>query len=200
MLRLMLRMMLCALALFAFAASVSAQVDPGKGNDRTRITPAVERASLPTAGARPRVTAQVHLGERAPDFELEDATGAKVRLNRLRGQWVALFFVSRREGLPPLDQVQRDLQARGVRVIAVCAEKPHSLRRYLSDHPNSVLALSDPMGDVASMYGLFDSLHSATLPGMVLLDIEGIVRLALMGQALPSDDATRIVQYAVSGL
>jgi len=39
-----------------------------------------------------------------------------------------------------------------------------------------------------------------TRPGLVLLDIDGTVKLALIGQALPAADATRIVQYAVDGL
>ncbi|MEO5989532.1 MAG: peroxiredoxin family protein [Candidatus Eisenbacteria bacterium] len=195
----MLRTMLSALLLLVIAAPVFAQVD-SKRYDPTRIGPRAERAALPTVNPRPRVTAQVRLGDRAPDFELEAASGAKVQLSRLRGQWVALFFVSRREGLPSLDAVQRQLEARGVRVVAVCTEKTHSLRRYLSDHPSSAMALSDPMSDVAALYGLFDNTRAATLPGMVLLDIDGVVRLSLMGQALPSDDATRMVQYAVSGL
>lgn len=195
----MLRIMLSALLLLVLAAPVFAQVD-SKGYDRSRITPRVDRGGLPPPGTRARVTSSLHLGHRAPDFELQDEVGEKVRLHSLRGQWVALFFVSRREGLPPLDTVQRDLETRGVRVVAVCADKAHSLRRYLRDHPSSALTLSDPMSDVAALYGLFDNTRAATLPGMVVLDVEGVVRLALMGQALPSDDATRMVRYAVTGL
>jgi len=196
----MLRIILFALLMLALAAPALAQSDPNKGYDGSRITPPVERVSLPTAGSRPRATSEIHLGDRAPDFELEDASGAKVKLNSLRGQWVALFFVNKRDAIPPLDAVQRDLQPRGVRVVAVCAEKTHSLRRYLNDHPTAVLALCDPMSDVAALYGLYDSTQNMTRPGLVLLGIDGTVRLTVMGQALPPEDATRIVQYAVTGL
>ena len=123
-----------------------------------------------------------------------------MRLKSFRGQWVALFFVDRRDAVPPLGAVQRDLGARGIRVVAVCAEKPSALRRMLSEHPTDVVALSDPMSDVAALYGLFDSTHNMTRPGFVLLDIDGTVKLVIMGQTLPPKDVTRIVQYAVDGL
>ncbi len=197
----MVRVGLFAMILLAVASAAYSQSDPDKAyGGRARVSPAVERASLPTAGSRPRVTSEIRLGDRAPDFELQDASGARVRLQSLRGQWVALFFVDRRDAVPPLGAVQRDLEARGIRVVAVCAEKPSALRRVLAEHPADVLALSDPMSDVAALYGLFDSTQNMTRPGLVLLGIDGTVKLALMGQTLPPEDATRIVQYAVDGL
>ena len=84
--------------------------------------------------------------------------------------------------------------------MAVCAEKPSALRRMLSEHPTDVVTLADPMSDVAALYGLFDSTRNMTRPGLVLLGIDGTVKLALMGQTLPPEDLTRIVQYAVDGL
>ena len=149
--------------------------------------------------ARPRVTSEVRVGERAPDFELEDTGGSHVKLSAMRGQWVALCFVGRREGVTALQRVQTDLAPRGVRVVAVCSEKAHSLKRFVNEHPTSVLALADPMSDVACLYGLYDTTRDRSLPGLVLLDIEGRVRLAIMGQALPEEDVARIVQYAVAG-
>ncbi len=196
----MSRIMLSALLMIALAAPLSAQTDPAKRYDGSQTAPPPTRVSLPSAVSRPRVTSQVHIGERAPDFELESAEGEKVKISSLRGQWVALFFVSRREGLLALDEVQRTLSPRGIRVVAVCAEKIHSLRHYLADHPSSALTLGDPMSDVAALYGVFDSTRNATLPGLVVIDIEGRVRSALMGQTLPPKDAARIVQYAVNGL
>lgn len=196
----MLRIMLCALLCAALAAPAFGQNDPTKSYGTSNPTPTVRKPAMPTALSRPRVTADVRLGDRAPDFELEDAAGNKVRLGSLRGQWVALFFVGRREALAPLDSVQRQLAPRGVRVVAVCSEKAHSLKRYLAEHPSDVLALSDPMSDVTALYGLMDTTNDMPRPGMLLLDIEGAVRTVYMGQSLPAEDATRIVQYALMGL
>ena len=56
------------------------------------------------------------------------------------------------------------------------------------------------MHDIACEYGAFDSVRGQSTPGFVLLDADGVVRVAVMGVALGSDDARRMVQIAKTTL
>ncbi len=59
---------------------------------------------------------------------------------------------------------------------------------------------ADWAGEVSAMYGLYDSERSMISPGFVLVDRDGIVRMALLGQNVPPDQIAALVRFAVSGL
>jgi peroxiredoxin len=163
--------------------------------------PAPSPARPPEQGGttRGRVTERVAIGERAPDFELPALDGRPVRLSRLRGNWVMLVFVERRDSLEALGPMARVLSEIGVRTVAVCFDKPQAIARHLGERDPGFTALADPTGDITALYGLLEPLRDQGEPGFVLVTPRGDVRLALLGIDLPKDDASRLVQFAVTG-
>jgi len=149
-----------------------------------------------TAG-RERVTTRVAVGEAAPDFELDQLNGKPLRLSSLHGNCVMLFFVERRESLSTVEPVALALKNRGVRTLAVCFDKASALTHHLAGKTPAYTPLPDPTGDITALYGLLDG--DEPRPGFVLINPRGEVRLALLGQGLPSLDASRLVEYSVSG-
>ncbi len=143
----------------------------------------------------------VSVGERAPDFELESASGGKRRLSDWRGSWVALWFGSRAPSIATADSLARAVTGDGVAVLMVAAERTGMLRGWLDRNPGAMVTLlSDAMRDIACEYGAFDATRGQSTPGFVLLDADGVVRVAVMGVALGADDARRMVQIAKTSL
>src|SRR5438128_1679360 len=94
-------------ALIATAA-VAILLTPAPGRAQADIKPRPNAANPPVVETHPttrsapdreRVTMRIAVGERAPDFELDQIDGTPLRLSKLRGDWVMLFFVERRESL-----------------------------------------------------------------------------------------------------
>ena len=145
------------------------------------------------------MSGRVYIGDLAPDFELDGSRGARVRLSRMRGDWLLLVFSERRDQFVNLRAIQKDMDALGVRVVGVCHEKARTLDNYV-DRDSVPLMLADVTGEVSTMYGLYDSLRRQTVPGFMVLDREGIVRIAFSGQLLPPDEIARLTHFAVTGL
>lgn len=159
--------------------------------------PPPQRTPSRSTADRGRVTERIAIGERAPDFGLDRLDGKTLRLSSLRGNWVVVFFVERRDSLPGVEPVAKALTAIGVRTLAVVHDKTHALGRYLQGRDVPYVPLADPTGDIVALYGLLDDTDGETRPGFVLVDPRGEVRLALLGQVLPPDDASRLVGVAV---
>jgi peroxiredoxin len=187
---------LLVLALLLVAGSAPAQSDL-KPQSTPPPPPAVSHSPGHSVAERERVTSRVAVGERAPDFELDQIDGKPLRLSRLHGNWVMLFFVERRESLSVVEPVALALRNRGVRTLAVCFDKSSALAHHLAGHDLAYTPLADPTGDIMALYGLLDG--DVPRPGFVLINPRGEVRLALLGQGLPSGDASRLVEYSVSG-
>jgi peroxiredoxin len=188
---------LLAFASLLVAGSTLAQPDL---KPRPGTTPPPNPVSHPqshSAAGRERVTSRIGVGEPAPDFELDQLDGKPLRLSRLHGNWVMLFFVERRESLSVVEPVALALKSRGVRTLAVCYDKSSALVRHLAGREPSYTALADPTGDIMALYGLLDG--DEPRPGFVLINPRGEVRLALLGHGLASIDASRLVEYSVSG-
>jgi peroxiredoxin len=168
---------------------------------RTTETRAPEAGRPPgqSASGRERVRQRIAIGERAPDFELTRLDGKPQRLSRLRGEWVILLFVERRDSLVSVEAVARAVAGMGVRTLAVCYDKVYVLARYLHGEDLPYMPLADPTGEIVALFGLWDGVTSSALPGFVLMNPRGEVRLAVLGDALPPEDTTRMVQYAVRG-
>ena len=164
-------------------------------------SPSVGHAALrSTIRGHERMRARVAIGEQAPDFELDRADGSRLRLRSLRGEWVMLMFVERRESLEVIPAVARVLATVGVRTLGVVWDKAQVLARMYAGRDPGFLPLADPTGEITALYGLLGDATPATpLPGFVLIDPRGAVRLAVLGDELPQDDTARLVLYAVQG-
>lgn len=186
--------LLAASILYARGAIAQGELKPG-----TPASPSPTVAHQPTHGApnRERVTTRIAVGERAPDFELDKLDGHPLRLSKLRGDWVMLFFIERRESLSVVEPVARELSTKGVRTLAVCFDKVQSLAHLVAGRDLTFTLLADPTGDIVALYGLLDG--DRPQPGFVLINPRGEVRLALLGHGLPSTDVSRWVEYTLGG-
>jgi peroxiredoxin len=186
------------LAFMLIAVSANAQTDPRTPTGGVPAAPRVPRSG--ELGENQRVVERVLIGEHAPDFELSSAAGVRFRLRESRGRWVALFFTDRRDELPRIAGLAHTLDSLKVRTLAVCPEKVQALGAWRDPAKGPMLALADERGDISSLYGLWDNTHSATRQGMFLLDPEGVVRLALLGQKVSAPSLPGLVQTAAESL
>jgi peroxiredoxin len=176
--------------------TLAAQPDP-----KSRPTTQASRpdAVQPPAN-RTRIANRVYVGEAAPGFELTKADGGRFKLSRLRGDRVLLTFADRREAFSPYRAVAESLRAVGVLLVGVCRGSPRSLQSLAERDGLRFDLLSDSTGEVAAIYGAFDFATATTLPGYVLVDRRGTVRLVVLGQSLPPDDLLQLTRYALTGL
>lgn len=121
-------------------------------------------------------------GAPAPDFRLSDADGRTVRLSDLRGDVVILHFWATWcphcvAEMPLLQEVARDYDPRGVRVLAINLGEPRKrVARYLDEHSLDLRVLFDARGRVAEKYGVVG------LPATIVVDPEGrVLRQITMG-------------------
>lgn len=143
------------------------------------ITPtATERPATP----EPDVPIGLQVGERAPDFALNNLDGDTVRLSDLHGQVVIVNFWATWCGfcdreMPDLQAVYVDYQARGVVVLALDqAEGRDDVQRFRDEHGLTFPILLDGDQAVGNQY------HARSLPMTYILDRAGIVRAVLVGQ------------------
>jgi peroxiredoxin len=188
--------LLAALLMLALAAPCLAQESPKApppmaGSER--------EPSVRNPHAQLGMSGRVYIGDLAPDFELDGSRGARVQLSRLRGDWLLLVFSDRRDQFVSLRAIEKEMDALGVRIVGVCHEKARTLDTYAA-RDSVPLMLADVTGEVSTMYGLYDSLRRQTVPGFMVLDREGVVRIAFSGQLLPPDEIARLTQFAVTGL
>jgi len=185
-------------------AAVTAFAPPALGQPGPKTpppaTPRPGGSSSPAPQARVHIYGQVYIGERAPDFTLDASDGKIVRLSRFRGDWVVMVFADRKEKLAPLASIHDELRTLGVRVLAVCREKAHNLQTYATRNRLPFVLGADWTGEIASLYGLFDGERAIISPGFLLVDRDGIVRMALFGQNPPPEQIAALVRFAVSGL
>jgi peroxiredoxin Q/BCP len=150
--------------------------------------------------ARVHIAGEVVIGERAPDFELDASNGKALRLSSLRGDWVLLAFGPRKEDVASLAPIVDRCRTLGVKVVGVCDEKAYFLEAFHKKERLKMLLLADPTKEVSSMYGLYDSERYTVGRGLMVIDRQGIVRTALLGQSLPASEVLALVRFSVTGL
>lgn len=146
------------------------------------------------------VSGQVYIAEAPPDFELESTTGERVKLSSMRYQPLVLLFADRRTRLDDLGELAKALEPSNVRVVAVIHENLQALQSHTHRAALPYVALADPTGEIAGVYGLWNSLEASVRPGLVMLDRSGLVRFMFAGQHLPADEIQKLVQFATEGL
>jgi len=161
-----------------------------------RPTPRPSREHNPSVSPRPfdEPSARIHIGERAPDFELDGSNGKPVRLASLRGDWVALVFGDRCAPFSSLISADRELRLIGVRLVAVCREKAGVVTAAARRDQIPSLVLADATGQVSTLYGLRSGVEPSTRPGLLILDRRGVVQNTLIGQDLPASEIVRIAK------
>jgi peroxiredoxin Q/BCP len=118
----------------------------------------------------------VAVGDEAPDFELMDQGGNRVRLSQFRGRCVVLYFFPRaftpgctREACGFRDSYEAFAKA-GAVVIGVSSDSVDTLRRFSRSYNLPFILLSDEGSRVRKLYGVPSTL--GILPGRVTYVID----------------------------
>ena len=183
--------LLCWALSLASAAAAQERVHPAA---RTRTD-----ASVPDPFARSRVHGMVRVGDPAPDFELTSSTGGDVILSRLRGDWLLLRFADDRQELADQAGMKEELDRMGVRLIAICSDKPQTLHTFVQRLALPFDILSDATGEVSAIYGFYDPSTLGAQPGIVIVDRRGMVRMALQGGA-PDDQVIELTRFTMASV
>ena len=144
----------------------------------------------------------VEVGDQAPDFELRDQHGTPVRLSSLRGakNVVLVFYPLAFSGVCTTElfairdefpEVNRD----DVEVLTVSVDSSYSHRVWADTEHFNFELLSDfwPHGEVAKLYGVFDSERGIATRGTFIIDKEGVVRWKVVN---PIPQARDLAEYS----
>jgi peroxiredoxin Q/BCP len=103
----------------------------------------------------------VEEGAEAPDFELTNDSGERVRLSQLRGRPVVLYFYPRDDTPGCTTQargirdVYGDFEERGAVVLGVSPDTEESHVKFKQKHGLPFTLLADPDHEVAETYGVW---------------------------------------------
>lgn len=139
-----------------------------------------QQAETP-ATSSPQATDTASAFRPAPDVELQTLDGQTFRLNEMRGRVVLLNFwatwcIPCREEIPELNQMQRDLEARGLSVVGVSwDDTAEGVRAFQNRIPLEYRVLVGGDG-VGSQFG-----GVASFPTTFIIDREGRIRQTIIG-------------------
>lgn len=144
----------------------------------------------------------VRVGDRAPDFTLDNQDGQPVTPGRL-GRPVVLYFYPKDETpgctaeACSFRDTFADLRAAGADVFGISSDSVASHSQFATRHGLPFTLLSDPGGRVRSLFGVPRSF--GLLPGRVtyVLDADGVVRGIFASQlaaARHASEALRILR------
>jgi len=145
----------------------------------------------------------IQVGNAAPDFDLPDASGRRVRLADFKGKrGVVLYFYPKddtpgctKEACSFRDSYEEFRDA-GAEVIGVSSDSEASHRSFAEKHRLPFVLVADAGGELRKRYGVPSTL--GLLPGRVtyVIDREGIVRHVFNSQL----QATKHVDEALTAL
>ena len=137
------------------------------------------------------MTARLEPGDPAPDFDLDDDAGGRVRLGDLRGQRVVLYAypAAMTPGCTKQACDFRDslaaLAAAGIAVVGISPDSPEKLAQFRAEEGLTFPLASDPDKAVLRAYGAFGekSLYGRTVIGVIrstfVIDAAGRIERAM---------------------
>jgi len=136
-----------------------------------------------------QLPAGISVGSEAPDFELKDQHGAKVKLSSFKGEKnvVVLFIPFAFTGTctGELCAIRDDLAAfqnDSVQVLAISCDSPFTQKIFAEQEGYKFPVLSDfwPHGATAEAYGVFNADLGCALRGTFIIDKQGIIRWSVV--------------------
>lgn len=100
-------------------------------------------------------------GKKAPDFTLPDDTGEKVRLSKLKGHPVVLYFYPKDDTSGCTQEAKDftcladDFAAAGTELIGISPDSPTKHQKFKAKHELSIRLLADEEKEVAQAYGVW---------------------------------------------
>jgi peroxiredoxin len=145
-----------------------------------------------------RISGDVVVGELAPDFVLDGSFGRPVQLSAYRGKWLILVFGDRKEIVAPMRDVAAPLDSSGIALLGICNEKAYFLEAFSRQSRFPFPILADVTREISAMYGLEDARERTVQPGFILIEPNGSVRFALLGETLPPTDVARLARWVAA--
>ena len=145
----------------------------------------------------------IEAGQPAPDFELPDAEGKRIRLADFRGKKAVVLYFYPKDDTPgctaeacSFRDSYEEFSDAGAEVIGVSSDSASSHAKFSKRHKLPFTLLSDAKGEVRKKYGVPATM--GLLPGRVtfVIDRKGIVRHVFNSQL----QATRHVSEALEAL
>lgn len=100
-------------------------------------------------------------GKKAPDFSLPDETGAMVRLSKMKGRPVVVYFYPK-DDTSGCTREAKDFTCladafaeAGAELLGISPDSPASHQKFRSKHDLSVRLLADEEKEVAKAYGVW---------------------------------------------
>ena len=143
----------------------------------------------------------IQVGQEAPDFELVDQNGEKVKLSSFRGNKnvVVVFFPFAFTGTctGELCALRDDLsgfQNEKIQLLAISCDAMFTQKVFADKEGYKFPLLSDfwPHGATAEKYGVFNSERGLALRGTFIIDKQGIVRWSVVNSPA---EARNIADY-----
>jgi peroxiredoxin Q/BCP len=118
----------------------------------------------------------LNIGDKAPEFTLQNAQNEKISLKQFLGQWVVLYFYPKDDtpgctteacdfsaALPHFDEVQ-------AKVIGISPDSPESHKKFIAKHDLTIDLLSDENKSTIQAY------HAWGKKSMYGKEYEGVLR------------------------
>ncbi len=154
--------------------------------------------------------AKLNPGEPAPDFELENQEGRKIKLSDFRGRKVLLYFYPKADtpGCTKQACAIRDARAElaglGVASLGISPDRPAAQQKFDNKYGLGFPLLSDPDHAVASAYGAWGekSRYGRTVKGIIrssfLIDENGRIIRAWY-QVKPEETVPKALEALKAG-
>jgi len=145
----------------------------------------------------------IEAGQPAPDFDLPDAEGKRIRLADFRGKKAVVLYFYPKDDTPGCTKEAcsfrdsyEDFQDAGAEVIGVSSDSATSHAKFAKRYKLPFTLLSDAKGEVRKKYGVPSTM--GLMPGRVtyVIDKRGVVRHVFNSQL----QATRHVSEALAAL
>lgn len=146
----------------------------------------------------------LNIGDKAPEFTLEDKEGKTVSLSDFAGKKVVLYFYPK-DNTPGCTRqacafagLYGEFQKKGVEVIGISRDSVSSHSRFAEKHALPFILLSDPELTAIQAYGVWQEkkLYGKTTMGVVrttfLIDEQGRIQ-TVMPKVKPDTNAAEIL-------
>ncbi|MBR2490818.1 MAG: thioredoxin-dependent thiol peroxidase [Ruminiclostridium sp.] len=152
----------------------------------------------------------LEVGQKAPDFTLQDKDGSLVSLSDFLGKKVVLYFYSKDNTSGCTKQAcafslaYHQFKAMGVEVIGVSKDSAASHEKFAAKHSLPFVLLADPEFHVLQSYDVWKEKKSSgkitmgTVRTTYIIDEQGVIE-KVMPKVKPDTNAEEVLAYLQSG-